>query len=223
MPIEFSCVWGDSTRCLQVGKALGLLPVCPEPVLSLPTHLHRASYFLTRLNWHTQLPLLHLLWEWRPILWDQTVNIPENTNITLKANTAIVKDPRGTCRGTSMTSMQNSVSLERKRSSSRLTNSRKLERNRSLFSPIQNMIKGVTLGFPYKVRSAYTTYNNDIISPSVLFPKFLGQKYIHGVQMRPGVARSVSQSHEDELILKRNNIALTWNSAALIQQASHSH
>uniref|UniRef100_A0A5F8A3Q9 Large ribosomal subunit protein uL6 n=1 Tax=Macaca mulatta TaxID=9544 RepID=A0A5F8A3Q9_MACMU len=144
----------------------------------------------------------------KTILSNQTVDIPENVDITLKGRTVIVKGPRGTLRRDFNHINVELSFLGKKKKRLRVDkwwgNRKELATVRTICSHVQNMIKGVILE------------NGSLVE----IRNFLSEKYIRRVRMRPGVACSVSQAQKDELILEGNDIELVSNSAALIQQAT---
>lgn len=81
---------------------------------------------------------------------------------------------------------------------------------RTVCSHIENMLKGVTKGYQYKMRAVYAhfpincviTENNTVIE----IRNFLGEKYIRRVKMAPGVTVSNSAKQKDELIIEGNSL-----------------
>ena len=95
---------------------------------------------------------------------------------------------------------------------------------RTVCSLIENMFKGVTKGFQYKMRFVYAHFpinvniqNNDTL---VEIRNFLGEKIIRRVQMLDGVTVKTSTAQKDEIIIVGNDLQNVSQSAALIQQST---
>lgn len=108
----------------------------------------------------------------KPILSNHMVDIPENVDISLKESTVIAP-----CRGASVTSVQNSVPLERRGSG--LTDGGETERNWLLLTLTVVMDRTrsrvLTLGVRYKLSSVWAHFPiNVVVRRMVLMLKSLG-------------------------------------------------
>ena len=153
------------------------------------------------------------------------ITIPEEVKLTSKSRVVSVKGPRG-----ELTKEFKHVNLEIKRTAkNKLTvtvHHGKRKHNatiRTVCSHINNMIKGVTKGFEYKMRFVYAHFpiNANISDDKKLIEirNFLGDKNTRRVPMLDGVTIEISTAQKDEIILSGNDIQLVSQSAASIQQS----
>ncbi|CAN6486817.1 unnamed protein product [Victoria cruziana] len=164
----------------------------------------------------------------KTILASQTMDIPEEVTVTVKAKFVKVEGPRGT-----LTRDFKHLSLDfqlieggRKLKVDAWFGSRRtMAAIRTAISHIQNLITGVTKGYRYKMRFVYAHFpiNASITNSnkSIEIRNFLGEKRVRKVDMLEGVTVVRSEKVKDELILDGNDVELVSRSAALINQKCH--
>lgn len=162
----------------------------------------------------------------REIVSDQEVIIPDGVKVTVKNSIVSVTGPRGSLtRSFAHAKLQiEMVGKKKVKVQKWFGNRRELAVVRTICSHIENMIKGVTKGFRYKMRAVYAHFPiNVIISPdnqTVEIRNFLGEKALRHVYMLPGVTCVNSKTVKDELILESNDVEAVSRCAALIQQST---
>lgn len=91
---------------------------------------------------------------------------------------------------------------------------------RTICTHIQNMIKGVTKGFQYKMRSAYAHFpiNLSIVDNKkcIEIRNFIGEKIVRRVPMLEGVTVELTDQ-KDEIVLRGIDLQNVSQSAATIQ------
>ena len=156
----------------------------------------------------------------------QLVKIPEGLEVSIKSRAVTVKGPRG-----SLTKEFKHLSVDIYKVDKDTIKVEKwfgkkkeLAAVRTVCSHIENLFKGVTKGYLYKMRAVYAHFPiSCAISEGgslIEVRNFLGEKFIRRVRMHEGVTVENSKGQKDELIVQGNNIEAVSLSAALIQQST---
>ncbi|KAJ1722257.1 60S ribosomal protein L9B [Coemansia erecta] len=157
---------------------------------------------------------------------DDTVTIPEDVTVSIKARVITVTGPRGT-----LTRDLRHIQVDIQRPTKNTIRvivwqggRKHVACIRTVCSHISNLIKGVTKGFEYKMRFVYAHFpisvNINKEERSVEIRNFLGERYVRKVNLLPGVDIVQTIGVKDELVLSGNDINNVSQSAAAIQQAT---
>jgi len=158
----------------------------------------------------------------------ETLTIPDDVKVGIKARTVTVEGPRG-----KLVKSLSHLSVSFSRPNEKTINielhhgtRKNVATLRTVRSLINNMIVGVTKGFKYKMRYVYAHFpinvnidkNNDTGLYEVEIRNFLGEKITRRVVMHPGVTVETGKNVKDELQLSGNDLGNVSQSAADIQQ-----
>lgn len=161
----------------------------------------------------------------KPICTSQSISIPDNVTLELKGRKVTVTGPRGT-----LSEDYKHVAVEITRpSKGKLSVSvwqgarKHIACIRTVCTHIGNMIKGVTIGFQYKMRSAYSHFPINVSitdgSKAIEIRNYLGEKRVRRVIMPVGVTIDTTDQ-KDEIVLRGNCVKAVSQIAATIQQST---
>ncbi|CAM6084354.1 unnamed protein product [Calypogeia fissa] len=162
------------------------------------------------------------------ILATQTMDIPDEVKLEIKAKQIRVTGPRGELKRNFKHLNLDFQLIEggKKLKVDAWFGSRKtIAAIRTAISHVNNLITGVTKGYRYKMRFVYAHFpiNASISNEknSIEIRNFLGEKKVRKVNMLSNVTVTRSEKVKDELVLEGNDIELVSRSAALINQKCH--
>merc|ERR1712179_461471 len=162
----------------------------------------------------------------KTLLTTQTINIPKGAKARVHSRKVIVNGPRGTLTRT-FKHLAVDIQMDgtkRIKVVKWFGKRKELAAVNTVCSHIQNMFKGVTKGFLYKMRSVYAHFPINVAiegeGKKMAIRNFLGEKYTRHVNMLDGVKVINAPGQKDEFHLSGNDIELVSRSAALIQQST---
>ncbi|CAH8846676.1 unnamed protein product [Trichobilharzia szidati] len=159
----------------------------------------------------------------RIIKSSETVKIPSNIKVKSIKRVVYVKGPRGVLkRDFGHLPIDIKVTPKKVVVTKYFGNKKELAAVRTVCSHIGNMIKGVTSGYRYKLKSVYAHFPINMITVAdgkkLEIRNFLGEKANKYVPMDSGVKVSPT-GVKDEIQVEGNDIEKVARCAALIQQS----
>ncbi|KAJ4295723.1 60S ribosomal protein L9B [Collariella sp. IMI 366227] len=159
---------------------------------------------------------------------EETLEVPENVKVSIKARLVTVEGPRGKLTK-DMSHIAVNFSIIKKDVIGieiHHGNRKNVAALRTVRTIINNLIIGVTKGFKYKMRYVYAHFpinvnvdkNGETGCYEVEIRNFVGEKIVRRVIMQAGVDVEISKAQKDELILSGNSLEAVSQSAADIQQ-----
>ena len=153
------------------------------------------------------------------------VTIPEGITITIKAKVVTVKGPRGTLVkdlkhipiDMQLIEDGKKIKIDRWFVSGKAPAS-----IRTACSHIENCIKGVTVGYEYKMRFVYSHFpiNVSLAGRTVEIRNYLGEKLVRRVKLCDGVEYVRTADVKDQIELSGNDINAVSLTAANLQQTT---
>eukprot|EP00995_Heteronema_vittatum_P007798 NODE_2953_length_721_cov_6175.002976_g1930_i7.p2 GENE.NODE_2953_length_721_cov_6175.002976_g1930_i7~~NODE_2953_length_721_cov_6175.002976_g1930_i7.p2 ORF type:complete len:208 (-),score=52.01 NODE_2953_length_721_cov_6175.002976_g1930_i7:70-693(-) len=157
----------------------------------------------------------------------ETLDVPEDVKVTVKRRLVTVTGKRGTLARSfrhDRYDMFMDKNGRRLRVEAWFAKQADCATCKTITTHVSNMIKGVSVGFKYKMRFAYAHFpiNVTITDDKVVeIRNFLGEKFVRRVTVRPGVGieRTDPTKVKDEIVLTGNNLEEVSRSAADIHQS----
>ncbi|WFD17931.1 hypothetical protein MCAP1_000142 [Malassezia caprae] len=156
---------------------------------------------------------------------DLDLEIPENVTVQIDSRIITVKGPRGELQK-NLRHMAMDIRLVTGPKGSKLKfivwhgGRKHLACLRTAKAAVANMIKGVTVGFQYKMRAVYAHFPINLIiagdKKSVEIRNFLGEKRVRKVAMMEGVTITDDKAQKDQVLVEGNDIDAVSQSAALL-------
>ena len=150
---------------------------------------------------------------------ERVIKVPKDVRVTVRSRHVRVKGARGTLEK-SFRHLRIDLSIVPGGVKAELWfgDRKSIAAIRTVTSHIENMIRGVTKGFRYKMRMVYAHFPISIQAENdgkdVVIRNFLGEKYTRVVKMIPGVALERSKDVKDQIELHGNDINSVSQAAA---------